>query len=91
VSTTVVAIVIALVGVVGVLGVSCAFYAVGRAEERDRAAGGAPEAPVADPPAPDPPAPAPRPPARHDEHAGHHAPGTLARRRSRRPPPRRPG
>jgi hypothetical protein len=37
-STTLVAILIALVGIVGVLAVSYTFYAVGRAEDRDREA-----------------------------------------------------
>jgi hypothetical protein len=45
-STTLAAILIALVGVIGVLAVSYTFYVVGRAEDRDReAAAPAPEPP----------------------------------------------
>jgi flagellar basal body-associated protein FliL len=42
-STTLAAILIALVGVIGVLAVSYTFYVVGRAEDRERREAAAPE------------------------------------------------
>jgi hypothetical protein len=84
-STTLVAIVIALIGVLGVLAVSWTFYAVGRSEDADRAAeAGREETPPE--PEPDPHA-APHTPAPHGESPER---GRLARERSRRRPPRRP-
>jgi hypothetical protein len=79
-STTLAAILIALVGVIGVLGVSYTFYVVGRAEDRDRAQ--APERPAP---------PAGEPERGPEPEADHPQPGEIARKRSRRRPPRRPG
>ena len=76
-STTLVAIVIALAGVLGVLVVSYTFYAVGRSEDEERRR--------AEPP---PPREAPEPPAEPEPPQPH---GEIARERSRRRPPRRPG
>jgi hypothetical protein len=80
-STTLAALLIALVGVIGVLGVSYTFYVVGRAEDRERET-------LRPPAAPEPRAPEPRAPEAETEGP---APGGLARERSRRRPPRRPG
>ena len=73
-STTVAAIVLAAVGVLAVAGVSFAFYLVGRAEDRDRAAEEAARKP---PPDPEP-----------EDHS--HENGRIARDRRRPMPPRRP-
>jgi hypothetical protein len=75
-STSLTAVVLALVGVAAVVGVLYAFYLVGRAEDRDRAAAEA---------ARKPPQPEPKPPADHPEENGR-----IARDRRRRLPPRRP-
>jgi hypothetical protein len=79
-STPLVAIVIALVGIAGVLLVSYAFYVVGRAEDRERAAARRSEPEPEPEPEPDAAAEPPQP----------HGPGSLARSRARRPRPRRP-
>jgi hypothetical protein len=73
-STTMVAVVLALAGVIAVVAVSYVFYLVGRAEDRDRAASAEP------PPEPD-------PEPRKDEHPERN--GRLARERRRPLPPRR--
>jgi hypothetical protein len=73
-STQLTAAVLALAGVAAVVGVAWAFYLVGRAEDRDRAA----EEAARRPPEPDP----------HDHHS--HANGRIARERRRPLPPRRP-
>ena len=73
-STTTAAIVLAVVGVLAVAGVSLAFYLVGRAEDRDRAAEEEARKP---PPAPEP-----------QDHS--HENGRIARDRRRPMPPRRP-
>jgi len=73
-STTMVAVVLALAGVIAVVAVSYVFYLVGRAEDRDRAA-------VAESP------PEPEPEPREDEHPERN--GRLARERRRPLPPRR--
>ena len=73
-STTTTAIVLALVGVLAVGGVSFAFFLVGRAEDRDRAAEEAARKP---PPEPEP-----------EDHS--HENGRIARERRRPMPPRRP-
>jgi hypothetical protein len=75
-STTLAAVVLALVGMAAVVGVAWAFYLVGRAEDRDRAAAEA---------ARKPPEPEPKPPPDHS-----HENGRLARDRRRPLPPRRP-
>jgi hypothetical protein len=73
-STTTVAILLALAGVLAVVAVSYVFYLVGRAEDRDRAAAAEP-----------PPEPEPKPkPGEHPERDGR-----LARERRRPMPPRR--
>jgi hypothetical protein len=74
-STATVAIILAGVGFLCVIGVSYAFYLVGRAEDRERAA-------AAKPPEPE---PKPEPP---DDHG--HTNGRIARERRRPLPPRRP-
>jgi hypothetical protein len=79
-STTLVAILIAVIGVIGVLAVSYTFYVVGRAEDRDRARAAAPPE-RATPEPPDATEPG-EPPPPH---------GKIARERARRRPPRRPG
>jgi hypothetical protein len=79
-STSLAAVVFALVGVAAVVGVAWAFYLVGRAEERDREA----ELAARRPPEPEP-KPEPEPP----DHA--HENGRLVRERRRPLPPRRPG
>ena len=73
-STTMVAVVLALAGVIAVVAVSYVFYLVGRAEDRDRAA-------AAEPP------PEREPEPRKDEHPERN--GRLARERRRPLPPRR--
>ena len=73
-STATVAIILAGVGILCVIGVSYAFYLVGRAEDRDRAA-------AEQPPEPE---PTPEPP----DHG--HTNGRIARDRRRPLPPRRP-
>jgi hypothetical protein len=74
-STQLTAVVLALVGVAAVVGVAWAFYLVGRAEDRDRAAAEAARKP-----------PEPKPEAAdHSEENGR-----IARDRRRRLPPRRP-
>ncbi len=73
-STELTAVVLALVGVAAVVGVAWAFYLVGRAEDRERAAEEAARKP---PPEPEPP-----------DHS--HENGRIARERRRRMPPRRP-
>ena len=78
-STSLAAVVLALVGLAAVVGVAWVFYLVGRAEERDR------EAELA---ARRPPEPRPEP----DDPPDHsHENGRLARDRRRPLPPRRPG
>jgi hypothetical protein len=74
-STATVAIILAGVGILCVIGVSYAFYLVGRAEDRERAA-------EARPPEPE---PTPEPPADHG-----HTNGRIARERRRPLPRRRP-
>jgi hypothetical protein len=74
-STATVAIILAGVGILCVIGVSYAFYVVGRAEDRDRAA-------AEQPPEPE---PTPEPPSDHG-----HTNGRIARDRRRPLPPRRP-
>jgi hypothetical protein len=73
-STSLAAVVLALVGVVAVVGVAWVFYLVGRAEDRDRAAAAAARKPPPPPPEPD--------------HS--HENGRIARDRRRPLPPRRP-
>jgi len=73
-STTLVAALLALVGVLAVIAVSYAFYVIGRAEDRDRAAAAKPPPPERETRRPG---------------ADHQAPG-LARERRRPLPPRRP-
>jgi hypothetical protein len=73
-STTMVAVLLALAGVVAVIAVSYVFYLVGRAEDRDRAA-------AAKPP------PEPEPEPKREEHPERN--GRLARERRRPLPPRR--
>jgi hypothetical protein len=73
-STELTAVVLALVGVAAVVGVAWAFYLVGRAEDRDRAAEEAARKP---PPEPEP-----------EDHS--HENGRIARERRRPMPPRRP-
>ena len=73
-STELTAVVLALVGVAAVVGVAWAFYLVGRAEDRDRAAEEAARKP----------SPEPEPP----DHS--HENGRVARERRRPMPPRRP-
>jgi hypothetical protein len=73
-STELTAVVLALVGVAAVVGVAWAFYLVGRAEDRERAAEEAARKP---PPEPEPP-----------DHS--HENGRIARERRRPMPPRRP-
>jgi hypothetical protein len=75
-STSLAAVVLALVGVAAVVGVAWAFYLVGRAEERDRAA----ELAARRPPEPE---PEPPPDQSHEN-------GRIARGRRRPLPPRRP-
>jgi hypothetical protein len=76
-STELTAVVLALVGVAAVVAVAWAFYLVGRAEDRDRAA----EEAARKPPPPDP----------HPEPKDHgHENGRIARERRRPMPPRRP-
>jgi len=74
-STATAAIILAGVGILCVIGVSYAFYLVGRAEDRDRAA-------AERPPEPEPP---PGPPPDHGR-----TNGRIARDRRRPLPPRRP-
>ena len=74
-STATVAIILAGDGILCVIGVSYAFYLVGRAEDRDRAA-------AEQPPEPE---PTPEPPPDHG-----HTNGRIARDRRRPMPPRRP-
>jgi hypothetical protein len=76
VSTTAIAIILAGVGILCVIGVSYAFYLVGRAEDRDRAAEAA--------------ARQPGPPAEKPEGDHAHSNGRIARERRRPMPPRRP-
>jgi hypothetical protein len=76
-STATLAIILAGVGILAVLGVSYAFYLVGRAEDRDRAAE-AKEAEAEREPTPEAPA----------DHG--HSNGRIARDRRRPLPPRRP-
>jgi hypothetical protein len=76
-STSLAAVVLALVGVAAVVGVAWAFYLVGRAEDRDRAAAEA----ARRPPPPEPKAPKPDHPQDN---------GRIARDRRRPLPPRRP-
>jgi len=78
-STSLAAAVLALAGVAAVVGVCWAFYLVGRAEDRDRAAAEAARRP---PPEPEPEA-KPKP-----DHS--HGNGRIARDRRRPMPPRRP-
>jgi hypothetical protein len=73
-STQLTAAVLALAGVAAVVGVAWAFYLVGRAEDRDRAAEEA----------------ARRPPEKPDPHDHSHENGRIARERRRPLPPRRP-
>jgi hypothetical protein len=73
-STELTAVVLALVGVAAVVGVAFAFYLVGRAEDRDRAAEAAARKP---PPGPE-----------AEDHS--HENGRIARDRRRPLPPRRP-
>jgi hypothetical protein len=73
-STELTAVVLALVGVAAVVGVAWAFYLVGRAEDRERAAEEAARKP---PPEPEP-----------KDHS--HDNGRIARDRRRPLPPRRP-
>jgi hypothetical protein len=75
-STSLAAVVLALVGVAAVVGVAWAFYLVGRAEDRDRAAAEA---------ARKPPEPELKPEVDHS-----HGNGRIARERRRPLPPRRP-
>jgi hypothetical protein len=74
-STQLTAVVLALVGVAAVVGVAFAFYLVGRAEDRDRAAEAATRKPAEPGPAP-------------EDHS--HQNGRIARERRRPMPPRRP-
>jgi hypothetical protein len=74
-STATVAIILAGVGILCVIGVSYAFYLVGRAEDRDRAAAEQASEPE----------PTPEPPPDHG-----HTNGRIARDRRRPLPPRRP-
>jgi hypothetical protein len=76
-STSLAAVVLALVGVAAVVGVAWAFYLVGRAEDRDRAAAEAARRPPPSEPKP--------PEAEHGR-----GNGRIARERRRRLPPRRP-
>jgi hypothetical protein len=76
-STSLAAVVFALVGVAAVVGVCWAFYLVGRAEDRDRAATEAARRPP----------PEPEAPAKPDHSHGN---GRIARDRRRPMPPRRP-
>jgi hypothetical protein len=76
-STSLAAVVFALVGVAAVVGVCWAFYLVGRAEDRDRAAAEAARRPP----------PEPEPEAKPDHS---HRNGRIARDRRRPMPPRRP-
>jgi hypothetical protein len=73
-STQLTAVVLALVGVAAVVGVAWAFYLVGRAEDRDRAAEDA----------------ARQPPEKPDPHNHPEENGRLARKRRRPLPRRRP-
>jgi uncharacterized membrane protein YebE (DUF533 family) len=73
-STQLTAAVLALAGVAAVVGVAWAFYLVGRAEDRDRAAEEA----------------ARKPPEKPDPHDHSHENGRIARERRRPLPPRRP-
>jgi hypothetical protein len=73
-STQLTAAVLALVGVAAVVGVAFAFYLVGRAEDRDRAAEEA----------------ARQAPEKPDPHDHSHENGRIARDRRRPLPPRRP-
>jgi hypothetical protein len=73
-STQLTAAVLALAGVAAVVGVAWAFYLVGRAEDRDRAAEEA--------------ARKPPPQAEPEDHS--HENGRIARERRRPLPPRRP-
>jgi hypothetical protein len=73
-STSLAAVVLALVGVAAVVGVAWAFYLVGRAEDRDRAAAEAARKP-----------PEPEPEPDHSK-----SNGRIARERRRPLPPRRP-
>jgi hypothetical protein len=75
-STSLAAVVLALVGVAAVVGVAWAFYLVGRAEDRDRAAAEAARKP-----------PEPEPKPKPDHSQGN---GRIARGRRRPLPPRRP-
>ena len=77
-STAAVAILLAAVGLLCVIGVSYAFYLIGRAEDRDRAA-------AETPPEPEPKTTSPEPPPDHG-----HRNGRIARERRRPLPPRRP-
>jgi hypothetical protein len=76
-STSLAAVVLALVGVAAVVGVAWAFYLVGRAEDRDRAAELAARSRAAEKKPPEP-----------DDHA--HGNGRIARERRRPLPRRRP-
>ena len=76
-STQLTAAVLALAGVAAVVGVAWAFYLVGRAEDRDRAAELAARRKAAEPEPPE---------ADHS-----HSNGRIARERRRPLPPRRPG
>jgi hypothetical protein len=76
-STTLTAVVLALVGVAAVVGIAWVFFLIGRAEDRDRAEAEAAKAAKQKPP--------PEPP--HDHSAGN---GRIARDRRRPLPPRRP-
>jgi hypothetical protein len=73
-STQLTAAVLALVGVAAVVGVAWAFYLVGRAEDRDRAAEEA----------------ARKPPEKPEPSDHSHENGRIARERRRPMPPRRP-
>jgi hypothetical protein len=77
-STSLAAVVLALVGVAAVVGVAWVFYLVGRAEDRDRAAAEAARRP---------PEPEPRPTPEPDHSKRN---GRIARERRRPLPPRRP-
>jgi hypothetical protein len=76
-STSLAAVVLALVGLAAVVGVAWAFYLVGRAEERDREAELAARRP-----------PEPEPEPEKQDHS--HRNGRIARERRRPLPPRRP-